>query len=93
MHTYLSVVPGIDMTRALGDMRLTKKWLRDYLRDHPEKDFRCLDTSRGTYVNGGDATAIGMDLTLRVMRGATTVAMVNYQRTETNEWGYQAVVS
>lgn len=88
----LTVAPGIDMTRALGSERLSKQWLRDYLRKNPEKDFRNL-SGGGTYVNGGDA--VRMDLTLQVvsMRNpATVIAVVNYQRDAHTDWGYQAVV-
>lgn len=102
--TYVPVSPGIDMSRALGGARLTKKWLREYLRDHPEKDFRNLGLG-GSYVNGQDA--LNMDLTLQVMSNGSTVAMVHYQRVERKPsrsddeipvapaefWGYQAVVS
>lgn len=93
--TYVPVVPGIDMSQALRKSnmkRLTKKWLRDYLRDNPQKDFRSLDGRGGTYVNGQDAVA--MDLTLQVYDAEqrSTVAMVNFQPTSANEWGYQAVV-
>ncbi len=89
MTQYLSVTPGIDMSQALGEQRLTKKWLREYLRTNPQKDFRN-HTGRGAYVNGQDC--INGDLTLQVMRDGTTVAMVNFQPTTDNEWGYQAVV-
>lgn len=91
MTTYLSVTPGIDMSQALGAQRLTKKWLRDYLRDHPEKDFRN-HTGRGAYVNGEDA--VRMDLTLEVFDSHLTrrVGIVNFQPTDLNQWGYQAVV-
>lgn len=95
MTTYVPVTPGIDMSAAMrrdGARRLTKKWLREYLKANPQKDFRNEDLHGGTYVNGGDA--VQGDLTLQVMDPATmsTVAMVVFQTTDTNEWGYQAVV-
>lgn len=88
----IPVVPGIDMQRALdrSGSRLTKKWLREYLRDNPQKDFRNVGFRSGTYVNGQDA--INFDLTLEVRGGYDLVAVVNFQPTDTNEWGYQAVV-
>lgn len=94
MTTYLTVTPGIDMRSALGQDRLTKKWLREYLRDHPEKDFRVLTYGVRGPVNGENA--IQMDLTLQVVGPydpGTVVGTVNFQPTDANEWGYQAVVS
>ena len=97
MTNYIPVSPGPDMTRALQGKNVTKKWLREYLRDNPQKDFRSLAMAGGAYVNGEDA--IRDDLTLEVYRseiGATLVAMVNFQPTEpTNArpYPYQAVVS
>lgn len=90
MTTYLSVTPGIDMSQALGTARLTKKWLRDYLRDNPQKDFRN-HTGAGAYVNGEDC--IRQDLSLEVYdSGHRLVACVDFQSTNANDWGYQAVV-
>lgn len=91
MTTYIPVSPGIDMSAALGKARLTKKWLRDYLRDNPQKDFRSLMMGGGSYVNG--ETALRMDLTLEVHHNGASIALVNFQPTDTNDWGYQAVVS
>lgn len=94
MSTYLTVTTGIDMRSALGKERLTKKWLRDYLRDHPEKDFRVLTHGVRGPVNGENV--IDLDLTLQVVAPndpGTVVANVNFQRVEGTEWGYQAVVS
>lgn len=90
MTTYISVHPGIDMTEALNGQRLTKKWLRDYLRTNPQKDFRV--AGNGQYVNGEDA--IRADLSLEVRRPITLdlVACVDFQTSTHNEWGYQAVV-
>jgi len=90
--TYVPVTPGIDMTQALGGSRLTKTWLRDYLRVFPQKDFRNLGPG-GSYVNGQEA--VDGDLTFQVYdakRPGTTIAMVYFQRTTDNSWGYQAVV-
>lgn len=93
MTTYLSVTPGIDMSRDLASSRLTKKWLREYLRANPQKDFRIHGS--GTFVNGEDC--IREDISLEVRNPATSelVAAVEFQaveRTEQNPWGYQAVV-
>lgn len=90
MHQYVPVAPGPNLSRLLGGQRLTKKFVREAMRDHPEWDWRNLG-SGGTYVNGGDA--IRYDLTLQVMENGTTKAMVNFQADETKPFGYQAVVS
>jgi hypothetical protein len=98
MNETLSVEPGVDMSQALGPhAKLTKKWLREYLRANPEKDFRILSGRwRGSYVNGEDC--IREDVTLDVVDPHyyhEHVAFVNFQhcdRTQSNLWGYQAVV-
>ena len=92
MTEYLSVEPGVDMTTALNGARLTKKWLRDYLRTNPQKDFRILGGRwRGSYVNGEDC--IRQDAVLEVRdRNLTLVAVVTFQATDASDWGYQAVV-
>lgn len=79
MTTYIPVTPGVNLTRALDGGRLTKKWVRDAMRDHPEWDWRNLGFGY-TYVNGSDAAAL--DLTLQVMRDGTTVCMVTFKRTD-----------
>lgn len=91
MTEYISVTPGIDMSQALNGARLTKKWLRDYLRDNPQKDFRMV--GRSSYVNGEEC--IDHDLVLEVRRPGDLhlVAVATFQRTTANEWGYQAVVA
>lgn len=94
MTNYLTVTLGIDATKALGGKRLTKKWLREYLRDHPEKDFRNHTHGvRGTYVNGEDCIRHDYTLEVHDLQGRS-VAMVNFQTAldSGNEWGYQAVV-
>jgi hypothetical protein len=97
MTTYIQVFPGIDMSRALQGKRPTKRWLREYLRDNPHKDFGVLTPGMGSYVNGEDA--IRHDLTLEVYAtsiGASLVAVVNFQScepTNAKPWPYQAVVS
>ena len=90
MTTYISVTPGIDMTLALGDERLTKKWLRAYLAEHPEKDFRVMGSSQ--YVNGQDCVRYNLSLEVRRPSDAGLVAGVDFGVTDTNEWGYAAVV-
>lgn len=101
MTQYLAVAPGVDMTDAmhlLNGGRLTKKWLRDYLRDNPQKDFRILNPvgagASGTYVNGQDAIRHDLTLEVRSLRPGSNdlVALVDFQRTDANDWGYQAVV-
>lgn len=92
MTTYLSVTPGIDMNSALGKQRLTKKWLRDYLRDNPQKDFRNLTRQGGTYVNGEDCIEYDLSLEVRRADSLELVASVEFQKSDANEWGYQAVV-
>lgn len=89
----IPVVPGIDMSAALMGQRLTKTWLRNYLRTNPQKDFRILVSGMGTYVNGEDA--IRHDLTLEVMTPdqSDLVGLVNFQSTDDGDWGYQAVVA
>jgi hypothetical protein len=95
-HEYLAVAAGIDMSKALNGQRITKRWLRDYLRDHPEKDFRILNTRGhgGAYVNGQDAITNDLTLEVRSLRAGSNelVALVDFQPTDDNEWGYQAVV-
>lgn len=98
MTTTLIVSPGIDMGDALRREtggKLTKAWLRDYLRGNPQKDFRIVGGPGplGSYVNGEDA--IRHDLSLEVRMPNGHVAVVDYQScpvTDRNEWGYQAVV-
>ena len=97
MTKTVPVLPGIDMSRALGSARLTKDWLREYLRANPEKDFANIGTDRGAYVNGEDC--IRHDLTLEVRDRNYfrdhVVALVVFQpceKTDDNPWGYQAVV-
>jgi hypothetical protein len=93
MTEYLSVAPGIDMSTALNGGRLTKKWLRDYLRDNPEKDFRILGGRwAGSYVNGGDAMTQDLVLEVRDPQTLDLKGVVAFQRTDANDWGYQAVV-
>jgi len=91
--TFVMVVPGIDMTRALGEQRLTKKWLRSYLADHPEKDFRI--SGSGRYVNGEDCIRYNLVLEVRRPPLNALVGLVEFracERTEDNLWGYEAVV-
>jgi hypothetical protein len=90
MTTYLAVEPGVNLSRALGGERLTKKWVRERMREHPEWDWRILTPGFGSYINGQDA--IANDVTLQVMRDGSTVAMVNFQSSADGDWGYQAVV-
>jgi hypothetical protein len=87
------VAPGIDMSDALMGRRLTKAFLRGYLRENPQKDFRILVSGMGTYVNGEDAIRHDLTLEVRQPRGGDFVALVNFQSTDDNEWGYQAVVA
>jgi hypothetical protein len=93
MTQYLPVAPGIDMREALGSKRLTKKWLRDYLRKNPQKDFRNLNGG-GTYVNGEECIKHDLTLEVRSLKPGSNelVALVDFQPTDANEWGYQAVV-
>lgn len=91
MTTYLSVTPGIDMSQALGGKRLTKKWLREYLRDNPQKDFRN-HTGPGSYVNGEDCLNYDLSLVVHDSTTQSVVASVDFQKSDANEWGYQAVV-
>lgn len=93
MTIFLSVTPGIDMTRALGDSRLTKKWLREYLRDNPQKDFRVHGS--GQFVNGEDCMRYDLELEVRRPSDHDLVAAVYFldaPRTEANLWGYVAVI-
>lgn len=92
-HRTLPVSLGIDMRGALGKEELTKDWLRDYLRDNPQKDFRNLNGG-GTYVNGEECIKHGLTLEVRSLKPGSNelVALVDYQSTDANEWGYQAVV-
>lgn len=93
MTLWVPVVPGVNLSSALGEARLTKKWVREIMRQHPEWDWRNLSPLiRGTYVNGEDAIRHG-DMVLQVMRGGSVVATITFQRTDANEWGYQAVVT
>lgn len=97
-HLSLAVAPGIDMSSALNGQRVTKRWLREYLRDHPEKDFRILNPvgagASGAYVNGQDAIQNNLTLEVRSLRPGSNelVALVDFQPTDANDWGYQAVV-
>lgn len=94
MHTYVPVQPGPNMTDLLrkDGCRLTKRWVREVMRDHPEWDWRNLGPG-GTYVNGGDAIHLGLTLQVYGADGATTVAMVAFQTDDTMPYGYLAVVS
>lgn len=94
MHTYLSVVPGVNLTRALGSNRLTKVWVREMMRTQPDWDWRIMTT--GQAVNGEDCIRQG-DVTLQVMAvrngGWSTIAMVNFKPDARAAVGYKAVVS
>lgn len=73
MTTYVPVDLGIEMRRALGSKRLTKKWLREYLAAHPAHDFVNLGPG-GTYVNGNEALRYGLVLEVHdVDRSIATV--------------------
>lgn len=91
---YVPVTPGVNLSRHLREQtktgRITKAWVREVMREHPEWDWRNLGDG-GTYVNGEDA--IRLDLTLQVMDNGTTRAMVNFQSNVNLPVGYQAVVS
>lgn len=95
MTTYVPVRPGVNLSRHLRlntkNGRITKVWLRQVMRSHPEWDWFNLGLDGGTYVNGADA--IRSDLTLQVMDGGTTIAMINFAADDTNEYGLKAVVS
>lgn len=94
MTEYVPVAPGINLTQHLARTktgRITKAWVRQVMREHPEWDWRNLGMGRGTYVNGEDA--IRYDLTLQVMENGTTKAMVNFQADVNEVVGYKAVVS
>lgn len=91
---YIEVEPGVNLSRALGGRAITKAWVRDMMRRHPEWDWRMMST--GQYVNGGDA--VRYDLTLDVQKLTRSgyfshVAFINYQSDEAEEYGYKAVVS
>lgn len=92
MTTYVPVRPGINMKGRLGGDRLTKKFVREIMREHPEWDWRNLGPG-GAYVNGEDA--VRYDLILQVYADdlATTLCMVHFQADQTKPFGYQAVVS
>lgn len=96
MSETASVTLGIDLSAALGSERLTKKWLREYLRTNPQKDFVIRNTAgplarwHGKYINGQDC--IRQDVTLEVHQDGKSIAFVDFQATTDNEWGYQAVV-
>lgn len=108
MTEILNVTPGIDMSEALAGQRLTKKWLREYLRSNPQKDFRN-HTGRGAYVNGEDCVNYDLSLEVRDPETMNLVAVVEFQRVEKADfstltpeqreqvrpqqvWGYVAVV-
>lgn len=92
-HQNLPVSLGIDMRAALKEQPLTKEWLRDYLRDNPQKDFRNLNGG-GSYVNGEECIRHDLTLEVRSLKPGSNelVALVDFQTTDANEWGYQAVV-
>jgi hypothetical protein len=96
LSEYLTVAPGVNLTRHLAEHtpngRVTKAWVRLAMQQHPEWDWRNLGPG-GTYVNGQDC--IRQDLTLQVVDPAspgTVKAMVNFQINVTKPIGYQAVV-
>ena len=78
---WITVEPGVDMTDAIyttGSGRLTKVWLRHYLRDNPLKDFRILSIGHGgSYLNANEV--IADDLTLEVYWHNRFVAVVNFR--------------
>jgi hypothetical protein len=96
MTEYLSVAPGVDMTNAmhlLNGGRLTKKWLREYLRTNPQKDFRILGGRwAGSYVNGEECVKQDLCLEVRDPQTLDLKGVVVFQMTTLNDWGYQAVV-
>lgn len=91
MHEYVPVAPGVNLTRLLAGQRLTKKFVREAMRDHPEWDWRNLSMRPGTYVNGEDA--VRYDLTLQVMDNGSHVAMVDFKADVNQPSGVVAVVS
>lgn len=80
MHEYLTVAPGVNLSRLLGGKRLTKKFVRDAMRDHPEWDWRILSVGHGTYVNGEDA--IRYNLTLDVSVDGSHLAFIDFKAVE-----------
>jgi hypothetical protein len=91
MTEYMSVVPGIDMSAALGDRVLTKKWLVEYLAGNPQKDFRMY--GRSSYVNGEDCIRYDLKLEVRRPSDSALVAVVDFRPDDNNvEWGYKAEV-
>jgi hypothetical protein len=95
MHEYIPVAPGINLTQHLAANtkhgRITKVWVRQVMREHPEWDWRNLGLNGGTYLNGEDAAK--HDLTLQVMENGTTKAMVNFKVDVNQPSGVIAVVS
>jgi len=91
-HTYVPVVPGVNLSKALDGKRLTKKWVREMMLAHPEWDWRNIGPSRGTYINGQDCVTYDVTLEVRDPKSMSLVALVTFQPTDANEWGYQAVV-
>lgn len=81
MTTYISVAPGINMSKALGSQRLTKKWLTTILAAYPHWDFRILNRNigGGTYVNGEDCIRIGLVLEVRNPKTLDLVASVEFK--------------
>lgn len=101
MTTYLSVGMGVDMSQAWAieakpgrDGRTpapTKAWLREYLRTHPQKDFRNLGFG-GSYVNGQDAMREDLTLQFNCRSGTALINFQPVEKSDANPWGYQAVV-
>lgn len=89
MFNYLTVTLGSQAQQDLAGQRLTKKWLRDYLRSHPLTRFA--DQTHGSgYLVVDASIAVRDGLTFEVHNDRSeSVAVVEFQAVN---GGFQAVV-
>ena len=92
MHYVPVTVASWDRSKVTGQRgKVTKKELRDALRDDPNRiEFRSESTFHraGSYLTVAEAVEQYTDVTLQVMEGGSTVAMI-----VPNHNGTQVVVS
>ena len=92
MHETVPVLPGPNLLKLLGDQRLTKRWVREIMKDHPEWDWRIVS---GPYINGEGAIRYKKALDVKRRNPDLTidhVCFIEFQESVDSPFGYQAVV-